>query len=226
VDVYPEAGAEDRELGLLLAGEVSTLVLQQHGRLCLHASAVMTDRGAIAFIGGQGRGKSTMAACFLRRGAALLTDDILALRVHSDHVEAAPGLPMLKLWRESVKQTLQLDDELPTLGTRIDKQLLVIDGRYPHAAMPVPLRSIYLLERNARSGADVNVRRLGGQELLSVLVAYTSHHEFLLPLEAATLLQTYGQLAGLVPVHALCYPDGFEHQDAVYARVLADLEAA
>ena len=45
----------------------------------LHATAVVVDGEAVAFLGDCGYGKSTLGAAFLARGFPLLTDDVLAL---------------------------------------------------------------------------------------------------------------------------------------------------
>jgi hypothetical protein len=228
VDVCAENDANERDLGLLLAGELSTLLLQQRGRPCLHASAVALDAGAVAFVGPQGRGKSTMAANFLSRGDALLTDDVLALRLAVGTVEASPGLPMMKLWPRSVEHTLHLREELPNVVARMDKKLLSMEGRYAHETKSAVLRGIFVLERYdpARTATTaISVRRLSGREAIAALLMHTSHLEFLLPRESAALLGIYARLATLVPIRALRFPDGFQHQPAVHAEILASLAA-
>lgn len=227
VDVYRDARGDDHQVGLFLAGELSTLLLQARGRPCLHASAVAIDGGAVAFLGPQGRGKSTMAANFLSHGASLLTDDLLSLRVGATHVHATPGLPMMKLWRKSVEHTLRLNDDLPNVVALMDKKLVSVQGRYAYATDAVPLKAIYLLERYdpvAVASTEVHTRLMTGHEVLATLLGQSSHPEFLLPHESAAVLRSYSQLARLVPVRALRFPDGFAHQETVYAHLLADLD--
>jgi hypothetical protein len=227
VEVFPDPTAGERALGLLLAGQVSTLLLQHRGRICLHASAVLTDTGVVGFTGGQGQGKSTMAASFLQRGAALVTDDILTLLRNADRVEAAPGLPMMKLWQQSVRGTLQLDHELPNVRPEIDKKLLSLDGRYSHAPGPALLRAIYVLERyEAGSMSTTSSRPLLGRELMGTLLNNTSHYEFLLPADIGRLLGAYAHLARLVSIKVLRYPNGFDYQDAVWEFVQSELRGA
>jgi hypothetical protein len=114
VDVYPDAGVDDRMLGLAIEGPVLLFVRHLRGYPTLHASAIVTPRGVVAFLGPRGRGKSTMAATFLRRGAALLTDDALPLLVGDDGIYAVPGPPIMKLWSETAQHALEVVDELPT----------------------------------------------------------------------------------------------------------------
>ena len=228
VDVYPEPGVEDSVLGLLLTGHIATFVLNQLGYPSLHASAVLTKHGAAAFLGPKGRGKSTMAASFLRRGATLLTDDTLPLRSTADGVLGMPGVPVMKLWPQAAKETLADAEDLPHLSTRIEKRLLALTGRFTFAEASVPLRGIYVLDRYdplVAGDTACRIRMLGGQERLTALIAQTSGGSFLQPMEVARLLPLYARLAIQAPVRVLSYPAGFARQEAVHAAILADLEA-
>jgi hypothetical protein len=70
-----------------------------HGFELLHASAVTTDRGLIALVAHAGGGKSSLAAEFLRRGATLFSDDVVALNAADGEVIAHPGPPLMNLPR-------------------------------------------------------------------------------------------------------------------------------
>ncbi len=229
VDVYPKAGADEHVLGLLLAGHVSVFLLHQIGYPTLHASAVVTEQGTAAFFGPKGRGKSTMAACFLDRGAALLTDDVLPLRTVDGSVHGAPGLALMKVWAATAEHVLKLSEELPNLMVGIEKKLLIVDGRYPLATAPMPLRALYVIDRydpEVAGRTEVTTRTLTPREGLAVLLAQISYGAFLQPTEVARFLPMYARLLAQTPIRVLSYPHGFAHQDAVCARVMADLAEA
>lgn len=229
--VYPEMGADERELCLYLIGQVSVFVVQQMGYPCLHASAVVTEQGAFGFLGDHEQGKSTMAAAFVRRGATLLADDALPLRLRPDGVYGGPGVSWMKVWPDTAHETFRRSD-LPKLMPRreaFDKQLLLLDNRYRFAAEPARLRVLYVLERYEparRGSADTTTRPLGPRERLTALLAQTSWRGLLQPAEGARLLSFYRGVAARVPVRVLSYPHGYEHQDAVCERILADLEVS
>lgn len=64
----------------------------------LHASAVQTRHGVLALIAPTGGGKSSLAAEFLRRGAALFADDIVALaQASGGEVIAYPGPQLMNV---------------------------------------------------------------------------------------------------------------------------------
>jgi hypothetical protein len=66
----------------------------------LHASAVETPAGIVAFVAMSGGGKSSLAAEFLLRGARLFCDDVVALDDPGGEVVAFPGPPVMNLPRQ------------------------------------------------------------------------------------------------------------------------------
>jgi hypothetical protein len=228
VDVYAEPAADERVLGLVLAGQVSVFLMHQLGRPTLHASAVVLDHGVVAFLGPKGQGKSSMAAGFVGRGATLLTDDVLPLRLEPDGVYAAPSLPLMKLFPESAACALDISGELPVLIPNYDKRLLQLDGRFAFAQVPEPLRALYLLERYdpaVRGTTAITIEPLAGRAALTALLAQISHGAFMQPRETARFLPLYQRLATQAPPRILRFPSGFEHSDAVRERIIADAAA-
>lgn len=228
VVVFPEADVEDNLLGLWLAGQVSVFILNQLGVPTLHASAAATKDGAVAFLGPKGRGKSTMAAAFMRRGATIITDDVLPLRVDDQGVLALPSLPIMKLWQQTVTGTLELEEELPNLLASYEKKLLRLDARFAFATSSCRLRAFFMLDRYDPVVANrtaVISRRLSGKEGLAAVLSQISPGAFLQPAEQARFLPLYARLISSAPVYVLSYPDGFEHQTAVYDHIAAEAAA-
>lgn len=60
----------------------------------------MLGGNAALFAGPSGTGKSSLAAALLRRGAALLSDDAVALELRGDTLIAHPGAALLCLRRD------------------------------------------------------------------------------------------------------------------------------
>jgi hypothetical protein len=227
VDVYAEHPADDQAIGLALAGPVLTFVRHKLGCPSLHASAIVTTHGAVAFLGPRGRGKSTMAASFMRRGALLLTDDALPLLGQDNGIHGVPGPAFMKVWHETAAHTLNLAGELPNLMANVEKRLFALDGHYEPAARPARLRALYLLDRYdpiATGRHDVAFQPLRGRAALVPLLVHTAIRAYLLPTEEALLLRTYVQLLGQAPLHVLSYPGGFAYQEAVHERILGHLE--
>jgi hypothetical protein len=90
VAAAPPAGAAWRWERLMLA-QVLPLAAALRGLEILHASAVEIAGHAVAFLGGSGVGKTTLAARIVARGARLVTDDVLAVDVANEAVRAHRG---------------------------------------------------------------------------------------------------------------------------------------
>jgi hypothetical protein len=90
IEAIVPAETPDRRVEELYQRHAMPLVLQARGRELLHASAVLTPRGAVAFAGSSGAGKSTMAFALSQRGYPPLADDALLFDVVGDAVELHP----------------------------------------------------------------------------------------------------------------------------------------
>lgn len=114
--VRAAGGAEPVAAGVLDAalGPGLILALALRDVWCLHASAVATPQGALAFLGPGGSGKSTLAAALDGvRGWRRLADDVLPMRLSGSGVEALPQFLQPRLaagqqWRSPSPEALPL----------------------------------------------------------------------------------------------------------------------
>jgi hypothetical protein len=129
-----------------LIGPILGLVLHLRGTVMLHASVVRIGDVAVAFVGPQGAGKSTTAACFALAGYSVLTDDVAAISEDETIFKVIPAYPRIRLWPESVEMLFGSPDALPQLTPNWEKRYLELDGesgRFETEA--VPLGAIYFL---------------------------------------------------------------------------------
>ena len=75
VTCYPVPGVTSDTVEHLYHNQVLPLALSKQELTTFHASAIVANGKAMAFIGESGRGKSTLAASFATRGYHVLTDD-------------------------------------------------------------------------------------------------------------------------------------------------------
>jgi hypothetical protein len=110
---------------LHLLGFVLAYWLERSGWPSLHASSVVVDGHAIAFLSRHGGGKTSLAATMVSRGYPLLSDDLLALTPAADGFLARPGYPQMRMWpeqarhfvgREDLEQVHPSLDEAPRAG--------------------------------------------------------------------------------------------------------------
>ena len=84
-----------------LLGRVLAMAVHLEGAVVLHASAVSVGEHVVAFLGPKHAGKSTLAMALLMRGARLVTDDTLVVRLQPDGTIAAPGVQRVRLWPDA-----------------------------------------------------------------------------------------------------------------------------
>jgi hypothetical protein len=145
----PEPGNSD--WAALIPAQALPLAATLRGFEVLHASGVVMQGNAALFTGPSGAGKSSLAAALLCRGAALLSDDAVALELRDGALIAHPGANLLYLRR----------DEHDRLSTR-ERAVLCHSNTFlgkqrfgPSAsAFPAPLGGLFLLERS-KQGAPI-----------------------------------------------------------------------
>jgi hypothetical protein len=103
IDRFDGAAADD--LMSFTLGSAMSALLQQRGLLPLHASSVVTPKGALLVTGRSGAGKSTLVAQLVSMGFPLLADDVTA--IDSDAAGkpvALPGLGAMRLWQDALQR--------------------------------------------------------------------------------------------------------------------------
>ncbi len=129
----------------LLLNQVLPLVLSHRGRLVLHAGAVATAHGVVAFVGATGAGKSTLVAACASLGAAVVADDSLVLERRSLGWMAIPAYPSIRLWPDAFAQ-LGIPAGVPS--AHYTEKLRVDPGTlgWRSASEPLPLARLVLLD--------------------------------------------------------------------------------
>jgi hypothetical protein len=220
---YEPLTVEDAATYLL--GPVLGFVLRWRGRVCLHASAVAVEGGAIAFIGRAGAGKSTTAAAFAQRGYAILTDDVAALSFDGQQFSVQPAYPGLRLWSSSVAALFGRSDALPRLvptHPTWDKRYLDLSQPpYQFQQHPLPLRCLYLLGQRQSDSTSGQVIPVAARDGAIALIANTYTNYLLNKTMRAAEFNLLWQLLELVPVrqfHPHTNPDCLAEAIATLAR--------
>lgn len=171
--VDPVADADPRALRLSIVGPLLGAILAQRGNFVIHASTVVVEGAAIALCGPSGRGKSTLAAALVRRGYALIADDmtVIDLRTTAPYVQS--GFPRIKLWPDSAAALEHDVEQLPLIHPERSKRSLQVAADFNSHA--VPLARCYLLEDAA---AD-SIVELSPTESILALVKHTYQSRFL-----------------------------------------------
>lgn len=126
-----------------ILGAAMGFVLRQRGLLVLHASCVAHEDGAIAFLGGSGWGKSTLASAFHQQGYRLITDDVMAIRLETPIPEVIPSFAEVKLLPDAMAAVGTGLEEMPLLQSLSHKHIQRLETRF--ALGPVPLKHLFVL---------------------------------------------------------------------------------
>lgn len=194
ITVDPEPNADERTLRLCLLGPALSLLLYQRGRILLHGSAVVIGGGAVGFLGGNGWGKSTLAAACYRRGHEMITDDVMAIDFAGETPAIIPSYPQFKLWPRAADALGERLESLPVVHPDFEKRARAVTQRF--ARLPVPIRGFYVLGL----GDIIALQSLNPQEGLKSLLTYW-----------------YGRRFGEPWLRAVDQRDGFA-QSAMLAR--------
>lgn len=218
----PELSVEDTLT--YVHGPVLGIVLRLRGVVCLHASVVGIGGRAVAFAGPAEAGKSTAAAVFHERGASVLSDDVLALKVEGDSFLAQPGWPHLKLWPESAEALYGARDALPRLTPTWDK--LMLDLAAPGARFqtePLPLAAIYILGERSGSPGAPRVERIPPREALMALVGNVYACRMFDREMRVREIELLARLCQRVPVRRLIPHENIGFHSRIHEVVMADL---
>jgi hypothetical protein len=152
--------------------------LRRLGVLSLHASAVVMGERAVAFCGGAGAGKSTLAAAFASAGHAVLTDDVLALRDVESDLVAYPAADHLRVWDDSALFLVGARASLPLLTPNWEKRAFAMEALgLPAARSPSKLGAVFLIEpREADDALPSVVAPLGADALVRLAANTTANY--------------------------------------------------
>jgi hypothetical protein len=158
----------------------------------LHASAVGTAAGIVAFVAVSGGGKTTLAAEYLKRGAPLFCDDILALEEAGDQVLAYPGPPLVNLPRKVEPSSVGAADVIAEFD---DERWVSLGTQTPAAE---PLAAVVLMNR--AQGETARCTQIDGTSL--ALLPHAVYFPHVAARERARF-ELFGTVAGTTPLLSL-----------------------
>ncbi|MFL6234525.1 MAG: hypothetical protein ACJ76N_15445 [Thermoanaerobaculia bacterium] len=212
---------------LRFLGPVLSYWFELRGLPTLHASAVVVNGRAVAFVSRHGGGKSGLAAAMVQAGFPLLTDDLLVLEEREDRWEARPSYPEMRMWPDEAAHFVGPPEDLPLVQADSEKRRVAIgDGGFgSFRDASTPLACLYLASRRPETGGDIEIQPVSRSEALIELVRHSFSPRLV---EAAGLqparLDRLARLVRAVPVRRLVYPSGFDRLPEV-VRSLHNLDA-
>ena len=198
---YPHEQSNHELARIDFLGRVLAVASHLRGSLCLHASAVVLDEGAIAFLAPKGFGKSTLALTLVSDGCRLLTDDTLPVDL-TPAIRARPGVHTVRLFSDSARRFSSLGEARTSLSNKANFELLPDDWLM---AQSCPLSAVYFLAPVAEveSGAATRRTQLSPLSAAIALIQHSKLGPLLGRNEAGIVLGFATQLADQVPAYTL-----------------------
>ena len=209
---------------ICLVGNVMAYWLERRGICALHASAVMVDERAVAFIAGTSRGKTTTACGFVAAGHPLLTDDILPAETGPGGVTVRPAFPQMKLLPEQLGILRGDPGRFEKVHPLFEKLMVPIgNGIGCYHSRSVPFGCIYLLDRD-EDGGGPSVLPVNRGEALMELVRHSFAAELIDAVDRGPRrLERLAAVARAVPMRRLRIPSGYGRLEDVRLLVLDDM---
>lgn len=214
VQCHPDPGCAPDALAQMFVDRVVPHLADARGNTAIHASAVsIAGRGAVAFVGDPGAGKSTLSAA-LCPPCAFVADDCAVLEV-GDVVRVHPSYPFARLHGDAAQQ-LEAADDIHVVATRTHKHRAKRVGE----TTAQRLAAIYVLQTG-----DIGVGPMG---IRDAIVELARHLYRIAPTDRTRLLSELDRLERVargVPVRILSYPRRFDSVARVRQLIVDDLGA-
>ncbi|MEA5598340.1 hypothetical protein [Rivularia sp. UHCC 0363] len=165
--IEPVTGLDDSLLRTVILGPVLCVLLRQRGLLVLHASCININHKGVAFMGGSGWGKSTLATAFHTQGYDVLTDDVLPIKIEKNQAVVFPSYPQFKLCPDAATSLGQDTQNLLPVSKNSFKVAYKLQKGFQKN--PIPLQQIYVLDK----GNEHKISKLQPQETFVELMRHT-----------------------------------------------------
>ena len=189
----------------------------------LHATTVVVDGEAIAFLGASAHGKSSLAASFLSAGHRLLTDDLLVVEKRGDSLDAHPGPARIKLFAAVARRFLSAVEGRARMNAATEKMIVPLDD-HQRCTAPVPLTAVFVVTapREACRRSDIAIEPLSRRDAFLNLLGATFNRRIVRPFRLARQFEVMAGVAERISIHTLSYPRSLDRlaevRDAILER--------
>ena len=188
-------GGDPADIASFLVGMWAVL-LQQRGVMPLHAAAVKTPAGAVLLLGHSGHGKSSLATALVKRGYALLADDVTGLVVRDGRVTALPSFASLRLWKQTLTQMRDPPEVLSRVRPGLEKY-----WAKPSSACAEALPVHVAIVLTPSHGADIRMEAVPPNDAFWLLGEHTHRRRALHAMgRRSTLFRVATAMARQVPM--------------------------
>jgi len=220
------AGIPGDTIQHLLLDQVIPLVINLRGGEALHASAILTPYGVVAFAGLTGSGKSTITGSLFKMGYPFISDDCLTLQEKGQNIYTIPAYPGLRLWKDA-KTYLFGENGDKSIAHYTSKLRVDIEEKpESYSTEPKPLSRLYDIINSPETDekSDIVIEKLSSRDSFITLVKCA----FRLDITDRHMLRRQfnflERVASRVSVRRLTFPRDFNFLPAVCEAILKDLQ--
>lgn len=223
----PSKGIPSNTISHLLLNQVIPLIINLKGGEAIHASAVLTEKGVIAFSGNTRTGKSTVAGSFLCAGYSLMSDDCLVLLEKDQGIYALPAYPGLRLWEDSLDWLFGNNGNRKSVAHYTTKQRVCVEknpGAY--CDEPQPLRRVYAIAEpsETKKGDDIVIEALSPLDSIMELVKCAFRLDITDRDMLTRQLGFLKRVVSTVSVRRFIFPRNLQLLPAIREAILKDLK--
>jgi hypothetical protein len=183
-------------------GTIMGAILRLRDQLCLHASVVVINGKAVAFLGQKRSGKSTTAAAFARLGYQVLADDIAVIKEKDHQFYIQPGYPRLRLRPKTVEVMYAGEaSDLPMVNSWVNSRYADITDQF--YTDPLPIAALFILSAGETGMIEPAVEPLSLSHRLVHLGKNTFANYVITPQNRKTEFELLARLAIKIPVNKL-----------------------
>lgn len=218
ITIDPASASSQDEIRRVICAAALGVLFHQRGLLPVHASAIETPDGCLAFTGPSHAGKSTLAAYLQERGYPVVADDVCPLSyAPGQETRVYPGLPGLRLWKDALTRFGQADGQHQRISQAMDK-FQVAPARI--AIPPVmPCAGIVQIGSPDRHQPEP-FQRLRGLDAVAVIIEETFWGNFIDHIgKTGSQFQTAAGIANQIPIYRCNLHKTWERMDAFWEFV-------
>ncbi len=223
----PKSGIPEDTIQHLILDQVIPLVINLRGGEALHASAILTPHGVVAFAGPAGSGKSTITGSLVKMGYPFVSDDCLTLQEEGLNIYAIPAYPGLRMWKDTKAHLFGENGNKKSVAHYTSKLRVDIEERSEsYSPEPEPFVRLYDIinspERDEIS--DITIERLSPRESFMALVRGAFRLDITDQEMLVRQFHFLKRLAARVAVCRLSFPRNFNLLPAVRGAIISDLK--
>lgn len=218
---HPMPDIPEETIRHLLIDQVLPRCLAYQGKIILHASAALHDKGLLVFLGDSGVGKSTLAGDFHLAGMPAVSDDCLWIKESRRRIVGVPSYANLRLWEDSA-EVLFASKEFRSIAHYSAKKRLLFDEQgFPDQTKGYPVLAVIALSLpGSPSEQEIALSPLSPQEAYIEFIKHTFQLFMNDPEKISRHMETLGQLVPRLPVFRLSIPHDYDLLPAVRRAIL------